>query len=185
MFRAGLSGTNWTGKSETIRCFVEEHSDLRVETVCLSSLVAICPFPMKEQQTLQASQWMIEQVEAICKKDGGEIQLFDRTPLDILAFTLYAQSRTVNHAPAVVKNCLDLLRYFDMLFYLPVLDEWPVNGCANRKDMLFARQMDSYIRKAIDRFSLDVVWLPWEFCERQALLSEHLARLERACKTSR
>lgn len=185
MFRAGLSGTNWTGKSETIRRFVEERPNFRITTVCLSSLVARCPFPMKEQQTLEGSQWMIEQVEAICKKDGGEIQLFDRTPLDILAFMLYAQRQTAEHSPALLKNCLDLLRYFDMLFYLPVSDEWPVNGCANRNEMLFAREMDSYIRKAIDRFSLDVVWLPWEFCERQALLSEHLAGLERACKSNR
>ena len=177
MFRAGLSGTNWTGKTETIRRFVGENSHLAIKTVSLSSLVDRCPFPMMEEQTVEGSRWMIEQVRAICKEDSEEIQLFDRTPVDILAFTLYAESRTGNGSPKVLENALELAKCFDILFYLPVSDEWPINASADQSRIQFARQMDSYIQKAIDQFSLDVVLLPWDLAERQLLLSEYFSAL--------
>jgi len=185
MPRAGLSGTNWTGKTETIKRFVTEHSKLAIKTVSLSSLVDRCPFPMREGQTFEGSRWMIEQVAALCKKDTAEMQIFDRTPVDILAFTLYVENRTGNGSPRVLKNALELVKNFDIIFYLPVSDQWPVNRSPSQNGIQFARQMDSYIRKAIEQFSLDVVSLPWDRAERQRLLSEHLSGLTIACKGGR
>jgi len=185
MPRAGLSGTNWTGKTETIKRFVKEHSELAIGTVPLSSLVDRCPFPMREDQTVEASRWMIDQVRDICESDSEGIQLFDRTPIDILAFTLYAESRTGNGNTTVLEDALELVKYFDIIFYLPISDEWPVNRSPSQNGIQFARQMDSYIRKAIDKLSLDVVSLPWDREERQRLLSEHLSGLPIACKGGR
>ena len=185
MPRAGLSGTNWTGKTETISRFVKEHPELAIKTVSLASLVARCPFPMMEEQTLEGSRWMIEQVRAICQEDGAEIQLFDRTPVDILAFTLYAEDRKGKSNTTVRKDALELVKYFDIIFYLPVSNEWPNNASADQRRIQFARQMDSYIRKAIEQFSLNVVSLPWDRAERQRLLSEHLSGLPIACKGGR
>ncbi len=185
MFRIGLSGTNWTGKTETIRRFVKEHPELSIKTVSLASLVAKCPFPMREDQTVEASRWMIEQVKAICQQDGAEIQLFDRTPVDILAFTLYAESRTGNGSTTVLEDALDLVKYFDIIFYLPVSNEWAANQSPGQNGIQFVQQMDSYIRKAIDQFSLDVVSLPWDLGERQRLLSKHLSNLPIGCKGGR
>jgi len=182
MPRAGLSGTNWTGKTETIKRFVTEHSKLAVKTVSLASLVARCPFPMMEEQTLEGSRWMIEQVATLCKKDTAEMQIFDRTPVDILAFTLYAENRTGNGSPTALKDALELVKCFDIIFYLPVSDKWPNNASADQSRIQFARQMDSYIRKAIEKFSLDVISLPWDRAERQRLLSKHLPGLSIACK---
>ena len=175
MFRAGLSGTNWTGKTETIRRIVREHSELAIRTVSLSSLVDRCPLPMIEEQTVEASHWMIEQVSAICADNNGGIELFDRTPLDILAFTLYALNRTGGSNQAVLEDCLGLVRHFDCLFYLPVSDEWPVNTSVSQSKIHFALKIDSYIRKAIEQFSLDVVSLPWALVEREVMLSEYLS----------
>jgi len=174
MFRVGLSGTNWTGKTETISRFVKEYPELAIKTFSLSSLVAQCPFPMMEEQTLEGSRWMIEQARVLCQENGTEIQLFDRTPVDILAFTLYAESRTGIESASLIENILELVRCFDVLFYLPVSNEWPLNlpGSQNRID--FARQMDFYIQKAINDFKLDIVSLPWGLAERQRLLCEYL-----------
>lgn len=179
---AGLSGTNWTGKTETIKRFVKEHPELPIKTVSLASLVDRCPFPMREGQTLEGSQWMAEQVAALCKKDTAEMQIFDRTPVDILAFTLYAENQTGSKDASVLKNILELVRCFDLLFYLPISNEWPVNRSPSQNGIQFARQMDSYIRKAIEKFSLDVISLPWDRAERQRLLSEHLSGFPIACK---
>lgn len=183
MFRAGLSGTNWTGKTETIRRFVKEHPELSIKTVSLASLVDRCPFPMMEEQTLEGSRWMIEQVRAIYQQDDAEMQLFDRTPVDIIAFTLYAESRTGNGSPTVLEDALKLVSYFDILFYVPVVDEWPVNTSASRSKIQFALKMDSYIRTVIERFSLDMVSLPWDLAKRQSLLSEYLRAYQLSART--
>jgi len=175
MFRAGLSGTNWTGKTETIRRFVKEHPELDIKMFSLSSLVAQCPFPMIEEQTLEGSLWMIEQARALCQEDGAEILLFDRTPVDILAFTLYAESRTVIENASIIENILELVRCFDILFYLPVSSEWPLNSSGSQHRIDFARLMDFYIQKVINHFKLDVVSLPWGLAERQRLLCEYLS----------
>jgi hypothetical protein len=177
MFRAGLSGTNWTGKTETIRTFVAEHSELAIRTVSLSSLVDQCPYPMMEEQTIEASQWMIEQVETICAKNSADMELFDRTPVDILAFTLYAEKETGHRDPTVVEHALELLKFFDTLFYVPLSNEWPVNVRPSEKKVKFARLIDSYLLKAIDHFVLDVITLPWDFTERQHLLRRYLLGL--------
>jgi len=175
MFRVGLSGTNWTGKTETIRRFAKSYPELSVKTFSLSSLVAQSPFPMMEEQTLEGSRWMIEQVRAICQEDGAEIQLFDRTPVDILAFTLYAENRTGIDSTCAIENILEIVRCFDIIFYLPVSNEWPLNSPSNQHSIEFARKMDSYIQMAINRFNLDIVSLPWSFDERQWLLCKYLS----------
>ncbi len=177
MFRAGLSGTNWTGKTETIRTFVAEHSEFTVRAVSLSSLVDKCPFPMVEDQTVEASRWMIEKVGAICEKNSADIELYDRTPVDILAFTLYAEKQTGDSDPTVLEHALELVRFFDILFYAPPSNEWPVNVRPSKERVKFARVMDSYMLKAIDHFGLDVITLPWDFAERQHLLCKHLLGL--------
>jgi hypothetical protein len=175
MFRVGLSGTNWTGKTETIKRLLRGHSELAIRTVSLSSLIDRCPFPMIEEQTVEGSKWMVKQVSAICADNDGGIELFDRTPLDILAFTLYALNRTGERNQAVLEDCLGLVRHFDCLFYLPVSDEWPVNTFVSPGKIHFALKIDSYIRKAIEQFSLDVVSLPWGLAEREVILSEYLS----------
>ncbi|MHC4228937.1 MAG: hypothetical protein ACYSWW_23055 [Planctomycetota bacterium] len=177
MFRAGLSGTNWTGKTETIRTFVTEHSELTVRAVSLSSLVDKCPFPMVENQTVEASRWMIEKVGAICAKNNADMELFDRTPVDILAFTLYAEKQTGDSDPTVLEHALELVKFFDILFYVPPSNEWPVDVSPSEKRVEFARVIDSYMLKAIDHFGLDVITLPWDFAERQHLLCKHLLGL--------
>ena len=174
MLRIGLSGTNWTGKTETIRMVVSRHCDISIETVSLSSLVRKCPYPMEERQTLEGSCWITKQVADICNRSSGEIQIFDRTPIDILAFTLYVEDRTNIEAANVLKDIITIINNFDRLFYLPVSKEWPNNVSPSQKEIEFARQMDSYIRKAIDKFSLNVTELPWDLTKRYHLVSKLL-----------
>lgn len=177
MFRIGLSGTNWTGKSKTISTFVKKHPKLGIEIISLSTLVAQCPFPMTKGQTLEGSQWMVEQVRSILDNSSGEIQLFDRSPLDILAFTLYAESQTNQKNSNVIDDILDLFKYFDTIFYLQPSDKWPINVRTTQDEIRFALQLDDYMCKAIDQFAIEVVTLPWELTERQHLLSEYLLSL--------
>lgn len=182
MFRIGLSGTNWTGKTETISRLAQAHSELSIKTISLSFLVERCPFPMMENQTVEGSRWMIEQVKTTCTNNNEGTELFDRTPLDILAFTMYALNRTGENSRAVLDDCLELIRNFDRVFYLPVSKEWPTAVSPSRSHIHFARKIDLYIRRAIEEFSLDVTPLPWGLDERQEILSECLASVAHVSK---
>lgn len=172
MFRAGLTGTNWTGKTETIRRFMEAKPEANVEAVSLSVFIDECPFPTVEQQTVEASAWVAARVREACQACTAPVQLFDRTPVDILAFTLYAEERSGRAAADVVREALGLLESFDVIFYIPVPDLWPVGVSPAPEDIEFARKMDGYIREAIDRFGLKVNPMPWDFDARHVLLCQ-------------
>src|SRR5262245_17114174 len=92
--RFGLSGTNWTRKTSTLSALVTTMRPTPVSVISLSELVARCPYPMKQHQTLEASRWMVQQVnERLEGQEPARFQAFDRTPLDIMAFTMYAAER--------------------------------------------------------------------------------------------
>jgi hypothetical protein len=174
MLRIGLSGTNWTGKTETIKRFLRMHRDILIETMALSPLVTRCPFPMGENQTLEASLWMIEQVKTLLGDSDAEVQVFDRTPLDVLAFTLYVQDHTHSKNREILDNARQLIVQFDAVFYAELSHEWPISVHVTPDRIRFARLMDSYLRKAIEEFQVDVVPLPWKLDERDRLLSQYV-----------
>lgn len=174
MFRAGLTATNWMGKSLTIQRFVDAHPGLACETVSLSAILAQCPFPTVENQTIEASEWMASRVREICTAASGEIQLFDRTPVDILAFTLYAQDHTGAKAQHVIEQILGLMDCFNTIFYIAIPETWPIDVTPTPEEIQFARLMDSYLCKAIDQFAPDVVAMPWDLDAREQMLCQHV-----------
>lgn len=178
MLRIGFSGTNWTGKGESICRFTRQYPNKNIEIVSLSKLVKQCPFPMGHEQTLEGSEWMVEQVTNRLENPKREIEIFDRTPLDILAFTLYAICKTNKNEvnlPCVIRG---LLEYFDTIFYLQPSNEWPVNVCKTESEVWFALLIDFFMREAIKRWGIKVVPLPWDQSERQKLLAEFFSEWE-------
>jgi hypothetical protein len=173
MFRAGLTATNWMGKSTTIQRFVDAHRELSCQTVSLSVILDQCPFPTVEKQTIEASEWMTGKVREICTAAPGEIQLFDRTPVDILAFTLYAQDHTGADAQHIIEQILGLMDCFNTIFYIAIPETWPVGVTPSPEEIQFARLMDSYLCKAIDQFALDVVAMPWDLDAREQMLCQY------------
>jgi len=174
MFRAGLTATNWMGKSTTIQRFIDAHRELSCEMVSLSAILDQCPFPTVENQTIEASEWMTSKVREICRGAPGEIQLFDRTPADILAFTLYAQDHTGADAQHIIEQILGLMDCFNTIFYIAIPETWPVDVTPTAEEIQFARLMDSYLCKAIDRFGLDVVPMPWDLDAREQMLCQYI-----------
>ena len=179
MIRAGISGTNWTGKSCAIDQFVQRHANVKVNRVTLSEIARDCPWPMVEEQTLDASRWMVNQVRRMVTKPlEAHIQLFDRTPLDILAFTLFAQERAgVQDDDGVVAKVLELIDDFDYIFFASVTDEWPPKGVETPPlKRAFALLMDRYMQHATCEYRLNTIALPWDHEKRQGILTNHLCR---------
>ena len=175
--RIGLSGTNWTGKSTTARLLAEQTPTASFDQVSLSKIGSGCPFPMQEDQTLDASRWMAERVQSILDSPvEAQIQLFDRTPIDILAFTRLAADQAGSDADESVYNgIVDLLQHFDSLYYLPFSDAWPtIEVVKTPRKVAFALLMDRYMQTDIRELSIEVVILPWELEARISLLKRQI-----------
>ncbi len=176
MIRIGISGTNWTGKTSTIGRFVREHPEVNVQVTSLSSLVAECPFPMGQIQTLDGSKWMLMQVQQLlCSPTFADIHIFDRSPLDIIAFTFHAAQRAHRDCTSLCAEAVSLLEYFQTIYYLPILPEWPTGSIVNLKLVDFARKIDSLMQRAIGDLAIEVTSMPWDMDLRQHLLISHLS----------
>jgi hypothetical protein len=178
MIRIGLSGTNWTRKSTTITRLVERLGPRAVEVVTLGKFVARCPYPMGSSQTLDGSQWMVDQVTATLTKDPADsaIQVFDRTPLDILAFSMYVVDERLGLLPnssaiaSLFASIESLGRHFHHIFVCRPASDWPAPIQPSQSDLAFAWKIDSYIGRARERFAGNVQDVPWDTERRLTVL---------------
>lgn len=176
MIRVGFSGTNWTGKSTTIQSFTHKHPNHKIDLISLSELVSQSPFPMIQDQTPEASRWMLEQLRArIAAPSAADLQLFDRTPVDILAFTQYAfDLQGVQANESLLSEIHKLISDFDVIFFSEISDEWPMGEAQAPHDIGFALLMDRYMNRAIRIYDVDVVRLPSCVTERDKLIVSKL-----------
>ena len=171
MLRIALSGTNWTGKSTTIDTYVSRNPEVSIDVHSLSALVKKCPYPMVQNQTIDGSIWMAGEITKLIKSPAdSEIQIFDRSPIDIMAFTHYAMDREhMENADDLISSILNLITYFDHLFFCEHNGNWPTTK-QSQQDVLFALSMDNYIRGAISKYEIKNTKLPWDLEERQTIL---------------
>ncbi len=181
MIRVGLSGTNWTRKSTTIQKVVEALNPQPIEVIILSDLVSQCPYPMGPNQTLDGSRWMIDRVSKILdsSRSSDAPQLFDRTPLDIFAFTLHAAKNQGPDRDIDVEALFDAIRglgcRFDRIFLCRPSNEWPAPETPRQDDLEFAKIIDDYLVRAVKHFPSNVVELPWQTAERIVRIVESVA----------
>lgn len=170
MTRIGLSGTNWTRKSTTVRGLAHSLRPRRVEIVRLSNYVRDCPYPTGRDQTLDASKWIVDQLASTLQRTlpDGTIQIFDRTPLDVLAFTLYAADRnepSAGHSKRSIARLVDAIRflgtYFVLVFLCRPAGGWPAPESPSLEALEFARTMDRYLVTASRDWTSEIVELPW------------------------
>ncbi|MCH8151110.1 MAG: AAA family ATPase [Planctomycetes bacterium] len=175
MQRIGISGTRWTGKSTTIRTIVKQNPQLTIETFRLGSLVEECPHATGEHQTLEASRWVTERLaEVLASPSTADIQVFDRTPLDVFAYTLLAQGGKKGRGREIFDDLLDLVRRFDRIFFVRASEQWPLGGPHSETEIEFALKMDGLMDEAVRRFELDVFILPWDPAERYDIITTHI-----------
>ena len=172
MLRFGLSGTNWTRKTTTISKLVARLPPAAVETIALSSLVRRSPHPMRDHQTVAASEWMIEQVRAIVAAEAQvDNQIFDRTPLDIIAFTRYAIDRANGtDSTFILDRIADLSAKFDVIFFCPPDGDWPSPVQPTDEARRFALLIDGLMRSLVPMMRTRVINLPWSAVDRLAVI---------------
>jgi len=135
---------------------------------------------MIKKQTFGASEWMFDKVSKILidsnEKQG--IEVFDRTPIDILAFTRYAADRDkVNEPEDLLSKTYNLLPSFDIIFYLEIDLSWPIIQ-KNTDDIAFALLMQYYFNKIIHKYGIKVIRLPWNLELRYSLIIKKVNQLK-------
>lgn len=168
MFRYGLSGTNWTRKSTTIGRLIPRLAPESVDSVSLSKLVSQSPYPMRENQTVEASAWMVEQVQSVVDAPPRyDHQVFDRTPLDIMAFTRYAIDRNQGSLEATICDRIaELSSKFDAIFFCRPVADWPLPVAPTDEQRRFALFIDGLMESSVPMMHTQVVSLPWDSEER-------------------
>jgi hypothetical protein len=171
MIRIGLSGTNWTRKTTTIQKVVEVIGRDSVDVVTLGDLVARCPYPMGPLQTFDGTRWMADEVSAILDSNDSRVplQIFDRTPLDIFAFTLYVATKEgeeeVNAKSPLLSEIGELASRFDRIFLCRPWPGWPEPVTPDENRLAFATLMDEYLHQAATECIASVDEIQWPYRE--------------------
>jgi hypothetical protein len=176
MFRYGLSGTNWTRKTTTIAKLIPRLSPASVNSVSLSKLVSQSPHPMRENQTVEASAWMVDQVRSVLDAPPlFEYEIFDRTPLDIMAFTRYAIARNQGSGESTIcDRVAQLSTKFDVIFFCRPAGDWPSPIVPTNEQRRFALQIDGLMESSIEMMHTEVVGLPWDSNDRLSAIIDRL-----------
>lgn len=170
-----MTGTNWTGKSTTIS-LLEKGCCGPFKVISLSKLIDNCPHPVILNQTFNTSVWMMNSLASIIKaNEHSGVYIYDRTPLDILAFTLYVRDKDKIHIPEnFLLKVQQAISMFDVIFYLPISSDWPVSITNHKIPIEFAKLIDMYTLEAISLFDIDVCELPWDLQERVDILTKFI-----------
>lgn len=182
MRRLAVSGTNWTRKTSTIMRLKKADKSLLV--VSLSPMVADAPHPMIQDQTLAGSKWITKEVstrlQASSDKDG--IEIFDRSPLDMLAFTMYAERNGGKRDIKLLSKIMMLSATFDVIYLLRPQEEWPHPVKPTRDKRNFALLMDFFLIEASAMLGDRVQELPWDEEVRYTAISQRIRQMKKVSK---
>lgn len=133
---------------------------------------------MKQEQTIEGSAWMVREVRhTLANLLAVPYQAFDRTPLDIMAFTMYAADRQqATEVETVLAAIEDLSSVFDFIGLCSPEEDWPRPVFPGANDLEFARLMNNYLSKARARMKTTILDLPWDTNQRVALVLDRLSR---------
>jgi hypothetical protein len=152
----GLSGTKWTGKSATIDRVLATYPG-ELEIIRLGELVRTCPYPIQQHQTLAASAWVTNALGEILGHERREaLLLFDRCPVDVLAYTAYASDLAGGASyDKIAEQLLAQVSNFTRVGLCRPSIGWPW-GAADAGLVQHAALMERYYDKVVERFSLSV-----------------------------
>jgi hypothetical protein len=144
MFKVALVGTHGVNKT-TIAYELAGVLKRRGKTVeLLTEIARECPFPLNEQATRQAYQWIIaKQIQLeIEKLPRAEILVCDRAVLDNFAYYVRRFANTGDDCRALQAYCRSWMKSYDLLVRLPIKQALTSDGFRST-DVNFQRQIDS------------------------------------------
>ena len=143
MFKVALVGTHGVNKT-TIAYELAGVLKRNGQTVeLLTEIARECPFPLNEQATREAYQWIIaRQVQLeIEKSPRADVLVCDRSVLDNFAYYVRRYGNESDEANALRLYCRSWMRTYDLLVRLPVVEALAPDGFRST-DAEFQREID-------------------------------------------
>lgn len=143
MFKVALVGTHGVNKT-TIAYELAGVLKRKGRTVeLLTEIARECPFPLNEQATREAYQWIIaRQVQLeIEKSPRADVLVCDRSVLDNFAYYVRRYGSKGEEAEALGAYCRSWMRTYDLLIRLPIVDSLAPDGFRST-DQKFQREID-------------------------------------------
>lgn len=143
MFKVALVGTHGVNKT-TIAYELAGVLKRKGRTVeLLTEIARECPFPLNEQATREAYQWIIaRQVQLeIEKAPRADILVCDRSVLDNFAYYARRYGTRGEQAEALEMYCRSWMQTYDLLVRLPVTQALAPDGFRST-DAEFQREID-------------------------------------------
>jgi nicotinamide riboside kinase len=151
MFKIALVGTHGVNKT-TIAYELAGVLKRRGKTVeLLTEIARESPFPLNEQATREAYQWIIaKQIQLeIEKAPRAEILVCDRAVLDNFAYYLRRFAGTGFECEALRAYCRSWMESYDLLVRLPIIQSLTADGFRST-DINFQRQIDALCDELFD-----------------------------------
>lgn len=143
MFKVALVGTHGVNKT-TIAYELAGVLKRRGKTVeLLTEIARECPFPLNEQATREAYQWIIaRQVQLeIEKLSRADVLVCDRSVLDNFAYYVRRYGGRGEEAEALCLHCRSWMRTYDLLVRLPITQSLAPDGFRST-DAEFQHEID-------------------------------------------
>ena len=143
MYKVALVGTHGVNKT-TIAYELAGVLKRKGRTVeLLTEIARECPFPLNEQATREAYQWIIaRQVQLeIEKSPRADVLVCDRSVLDNFAYYARRYGLKGAEAEALALYCRSWMRTYDLLVRLPVTEALAPDGFRST-DAEFQREID-------------------------------------------
>ena len=143
MFKIALVGTHGVNKT-TVAYELAGVLKRKGRTVeLLTEIARECPFPLNEQATREAYQWIIaRQVQLeIEKSPRADVLVCDRSVLDNFAYYVRRYGRQGEEAEALGLYCRSWMHTYDLLVRLPIVEALAPDGFRST-DARFQREID-------------------------------------------
>jgi len=143
LFKVALVGTHGVNKT-TIAYELAGALKRKGRTVeLLTEIARECPFPLNEQATREAYQWIIaRQVQLeIEKLPRADVLVCDRSVLDNFAYYVRRYGSTSEEAQALASYCRSWIGTYDLLVRLPIVAALAPDGFRST-DSDFQREID-------------------------------------------
>jgi len=143
LFKVALVGTHGVNKT-TIAYELAGVLKRKGRTVeLLTEIARECPFPLNEQATREAYQWIIaRQVQLEIEKfPRADVLVCDRSVLDNFAYYARRYGLVGEEAEALGAYCRSWMRTYDLLVRLPVTEALAPDGFRST-DARFQREID-------------------------------------------
>lgn len=155
--RISITGSSCQGKSTLIKDMLKEWSEMKTPDTSYRELLKK---GKHSKNTSEDIQWKIlnQMVDEQQKYTTSDKIIFDRCPLDNIAYTMWANAKGIV-SDKFVEKCIPIvkesMRFLDIIFFIPISKSFPIEVEDNGD-----REVDKYYIEEIDHI-LKTIYAQW------------------------